>query len=138
MTGKIYKYPNKCSFCKEQYQTHNKKGLYCSNKCQQDHAFDQRYKAWLEGSLETYSRWLRRALGRLHGYKCSECKIFEWNSKSIVLEVEHIDGNSQNNSISNLCLICPNCHSQTPTYKARNRGNGRHARRIRYANGQSY
>ncbi|WIM86214.1 hypothetical protein PT015_14985 [Candidatus Mycobacterium wuenschmannii] len=42
------------------------------------------------------------------------------------------------NRRENLRLICPNCDSQLPTYKARNRGSGRHYRRQRYANGQSY
>lgn len=60
------------------------------------------------------------------------------NGKDIVLELEHKDGNSQNNSKENVCLICPNCHSQTPTYKGKNKGNGRHSRRKRYAEGKSY
>ena len=47
------------------------------------------------------------------------------------LELEHIDGNAYNNSESNLSLLCPNCHSQTPTYKAKNKGNGRVERRER-------
>ena len=54
------------------------------------------------------------------------------------MELEHNDGNSQNNSLDNLSLICPNCHSQTPTYKGANKGNGRHYRRVRYAEGKSY
>jgi 5-methylcytosine-specific restriction endonuclease McrA len=54
------------------------------------------------------------------------------------LQLEHKDGNSENNKPENLCLLCPNCHSQTPTYGAKNKGNGRHYRRIRYAQGKSY
>ena len=38
----------------------------------------------------------------------------------------------------NLRLVCPNCDSQLPTYKSRNRGSGRHSRRQRYRDGQSY
>lgn len=41
------------------------------------------------------------------------------------MELEHIDGNSENNDLSNLTLLCPNCHSLTSTYKGRNIGNGR-------------
>jgi ssDNA-binding Zn-finger/Zn-ribbon topoisomerase 1 len=40
----------------------------------------------------------------------------EWNGKSIVLEIDHIDGNSENNSPENLRFICPNCHSQLLSY----------------------
>ena len=69
---------------------------------------------------------------------CYTCGITEWSGKEIVLELEHVDGDSSNNAEENLSLICPNCHSQTSTYKNRNKGNGRHARRERYAQGLSY
>ena len=54
------------------------------------------------------------------------------------MELEHKDGNSSNNSLDNVCLLCPNCHSQTDTYKNKNKGNGRHYRRLRYSEGKSY
>ena len=59
--------------------------------------------------------------------KCSICGWCEENTytKSIPLEVEHIDGNPYNNSPENVTLICPNCHSLTKTYKGANKGNGR-------------
>lgn len=128
-----------CGHCKKEYTPgRNTMGKYCSNQCQQDHSFHQRYEAWLNGHVESSPTWLKRALLKLHGHSCSICKLAVWNDQPIPLETEHKDGNSENNSISNLCLICPNCHAQTPTYKARNRGNGRHFRRVRYAAGQSY
>ena len=52
--------------------------------------------------------------------KCNHCGIGEWNSKPIVLELEHKDGNNTNNSRENLECICPNCHSQTTTWRGRN------------------
>jgi predicted HNH restriction endonuclease len=55
-----------------------------------------------------------------------------------VLELEHKDGNGENNDLKNICLLCPNCHSQTATYKNKNKGNGRHYRRKRYSEGKSY
>ena len=51
--------------------------------------------------------------------------------------LEHIDGNSENNSLDNLKLLCPNCHSLTPTYKNLNKGNGRFKRMERYNKGKS-
>lgn len=48
------------------------------------------------------------------------------------LEVEHIDGNFENNSEENLTLLCPNCYSLTPTYKGANKGNGRKERKKYY------
>lgn len=51
---------------------------------------------------------------------------------------DHVDGDSGNNARPNLRLVCPNCDSQLPTFKARNRGKGRAWRRQRYADGKSY
>lgn len=49
--------------------------------------------------------------------KCAECGIgSEWNGKALTLQLDHIDGNSENNALENLRLLCPNCHTQTPTY----------------------
>lgn len=53
-------------------------------------------------------------------HKCLECGISEWNDKPIILELDHIDGNNTNNKRENLRCLCPNCHSQTETWK---RGN---------------
>lgn len=55
-------------------------------------------------------------------YKCSICGINKWLNQDIPLELDHIDGNKYNNDISNLRILCPNCHALTPTYRARNIG----------------
>jgi len=51
---------------------------------------------------------------------CEECGISEWNDKPLTLEVDHIDGDGSNNELTNLKILCPNCHSQTPTWRGRN------------------
>jgi hypothetical protein len=43
----------------------------------------------------------------------------------IVLEIDHIDGNNQNHSLDNLRYLCPNCHSQTSTWRGRNKNTGK-------------
>lgn len=48
--------------------------------------------------------------------KCEICGISEWNGKPLVMQLHHIDGNNKNNSLENLQLLCPNCHSQTENY----------------------
>ena len=54
--------------------------------------------------------------------KCSICGISEWNGKTIPLELDHIDGNPKNHNLKNLRIMCPNCHSQTETFRAKNIG----------------
>jgi len=54
-------------------------------------------------------------------YKCNECEISEWNNKKISLELDHINGIHTDNQIGNLRLLCPNCHSQTPTFRTKNK-----------------
>lgn len=58
-------------------------------------------------------------------YMCEMCGISTWSNLPLTLELDHMDGNSSNNKPENVRLLCPNCHSQTPTFKNRNYGNGR-------------
>jgi hypothetical protein len=52
--------------------------------------------------------------------KCEICGITEWNNLPISFELHHIDGNRTNHCLENLILVCPNCHSQTDTFRAKN------------------
>ena len=56
-------------------------------------------------------------------HKCFICNNTEWLDKPITLELDHIDGNHNNNVRTNLRFICPNCHSMTVTWKGRNINN---------------
>lgn len=58
-------------------------------------------------------------------YKCSKCGLDSWQGESIVLDLDHINGNNRDNRLANLRYLCPNCHSQTDTFKGRNKNNGR-------------
>lgn len=49
--------------------------------------------------------------------RCVLCGLEgEWNGRSIVLQLDHINGKSTDNRIENLRMLCPNCHSQTDTF----------------------
>jgi len=52
---------------------------------------------------------------------CDNCGISEWLGKPISLELEHINGNNTDNRLDNLKILCPNCHSQTPTFRRKNK-----------------
>lgn len=57
-------------------------------------------------------------------FVCSECDIGpEWNGKELVLQLEHKNGVNNDNRLENLTFLCPNCHSQTSSYSAKNRRN---------------
>ena len=58
----------------------------------------------------------------LKEYKCECCGISEWNGKPLTLQLHHINGIHNDNRLSNLQLLCPNCHSQTENFGTRGRG----------------
>ena len=61
---------------------------------------------------------------------CNKCNLSEWLGKKIILELEHIDGNHYNNERNNLEMLCPNCHSLTPTWRGRNKRNNLNRNKI--------
>ena len=73
-----------------------------------------------DSSMLKSKRAVRDYILRTREYKCETCGIVEWQGTALRLEVHHVDGNSSNNSDSNLQLVCPNCHSQTPNYQSKN------------------
>lgn len=52
--------------------------------------------------------------------KCEVCGISEWLGSPIVCELHHINGDTADNRIENLQILCPNCHSQTDNFRKRN------------------
>jgi len=119
-----------CLQCKApfKFKGHSYDHKYCDNKCQAQHSRAQRLEEWKNGkawNTRNIPGWIKDQNGFLaqrDGYKCSECGIKgTYNSKPLVLECDHIDGVPTNHKPSNLRLLCPNCHSQTETFKGRNK-----------------
>lgn len=77
------------------------------------------------------SKILRDHLIAQVGNRCSRCGWAEVNPTSgkVPLTVDHIDGDPTRSTPDNLAVLCPSCHSLTPTYGALNYGSGRDARK---------
>jgi len=105
-----------------QYRTKQSNGFYCSNKCQWSHKREERIEDWKRGDFEAcgkngrLDRLVRKHLLEMAEYRCSECG---WNK------------DADNCRPENLRVLCPNCHSLTPTWKALNSGNGS-KKRLKY------
>ncbi|CAN7624123.1 HNH endonuclease [Mycolicibacterium frederiksbergense] len=116
---------------------------YCSNVCQAAARRSASTKLWLEsGDAWVDGRrghYVRAYLAEAQSGCCAICNsASSWQGLPLTLVLDHIDGNPDNNRRDNLRLVCPNCDSQLPTYKSRNRGSGRAFRRQRYAEGKSF
>lgn len=78
----------------------------------------------LAGNVPTYGygRLKQRLLrAGIKENRCEKCGISEWNGEPITIELDHADGNRYNHKLENLRMLCPNCHSQTPSYRGRNK-----------------
>jgi 5-methylcytosine-specific restriction endonuclease McrA len=108
-------------------RTHMNK--YCNNICQGEHKFiTETLLKFKKGEIVT-RRTLHKCLKHTYGYKCVGCgNEGLYNNKPLSLQLDHIDGDAGNNIPNNLRLLCPNCHSQTDTYVAKNKGKGRQSR----------
>ena len=122
-----------CLNCNQKISSKNK---FCSNKCQKEYEYKNYIERWksnqetgLRGEYQI-SMHIKTYLFKKYNNKCARCGWGKVNpyTKNIPLEVEHIDGNYQNNSEENLILLCPNCHSLTETYKGANINHGRKQR----------
>ncbi len=114
---------------------------YCSNKCQQQYAYEQFVANWRAQSLRKNnivtsvngSNYIRRYLIQKYNESCSLCG---WNMRHPVtgvvpLEVDHIDGDATNNLEDNVRVVCPNCHALTVNFRNLNKGKGRIGRKTR-------
>lgn len=119
-----------CTNCgKLNIDKRNTLSKYCSNKCQKEFEYKQKVDLWLNGLEVGYTgkskqlkKFVRNWLFETRGCKCEICG---WNKKhpidnKTLVEIDHIDGNAENCLPSNLKILCPNCHSLTPTFRARN------------------
>lgn len=81
-------------------------------------------KEYLSNNIKITSYNLKNKLinENIFDKKCNSCGLTHWLNKPIPLELHHKDGNKFNNNLSNLELLCPNCHAFTNTYRTKNIG----------------
>lgn len=116
------------------------KRKYCTNACQVEKRQKDLLEYWLStGELDNYTggnsghtphnEYTRNYLLLRQNNSCAECGTSPiHNGKPLVFVLDHIDGDPTNHTPGNLRLICPNCDSQSPTFKNRNKGKGRRSR----------
>lgn len=83
--------------------------------------WDKKYNAMTFEELGISNK--RRRVFEEQNHCCAKCGISHWFGLPISLELEHKDGNNENNSRDNLEGLCPNCHSLTDTWRGRNKPN---------------
>jgi hypothetical protein len=112
-----------CEFCSQSFGAVNKTVRFCSTICYISHKWEKEtIPKILNGVAGKKS--LKKYLLETRENQCSSCSLSEWMGQPLTMDMDHIDGNSSNNTLENVRLLCPNCHSLTPTYKAKNIGNG--------------
>lgn len=119
-----------CLHCnKENFVKRNNANKYCNNICQANFQLEHdTLPKFYEGKISN-RRTLHRILKYLHGYICMLCdNTGVHNEQPLALQLDHVDGDAGNNIPINIRLLCPNCHSQTETFSAKNKGNGRQFR----------
>jgi predicted nucleic acid-binding Zn ribbon protein len=105
-----------CIYCGKPIGRNSSK--YCSAECQSLFNFQIIIKKIENGEVVS-SRSLRKYLMIKYDNKCQKCGWGMPNptSKTVCLDMHHIDGDANNNVLSNVEILCPNCHSLTNTYK---------------------
>lgn len=123
-----------CKHCGKTFISYiRRNAVYCSTLCAQqarkvspaifseiESGSDLRH---ISDCFVTRHSWFKKYLIYKHGEKCMRCgwKVLNTFTGKVPIELEHKDGNCDNDNISNLELLCPNCHSLTSTYKGANK-----------------
>ena len=101
---------------------------YCSRKCFRD-SENQKIEEIIEkGEYVTVNGWsntLKKYVIKKRGHRCEHCDNSKWLGEAIPLNLHHKNGDAMDNNLSNLELVCLNCHGLTPNYGAKNKNSTR-------------
>lgn len=74
-----------------------------------------------EFSIQSHQLKNRLIKENIFQHMCYVCGRSNWEGQVIPLELDHVNGDHGDNSLSNLRLVCPNCHAQTSNYRGKNK-----------------
>lgn len=130
ITNKRKKKIRYCLYCNKELTT--KQNIFCCIDCASLYQSKLKYQHFLDNPdnycYSTYNprKYIREHILQEQNYKCDICGCEQiHNNKPLVFILDHIDGNAANNYRNNLRMICPNCDSQLPTYKSKNKSSAR-------------
>ncbi len=112
----------KWGFSYEAYKSAARRGEITLWKSMCSYSLDE-LLAFLSGkrAIPSHRRLLRKAMvASGTPNRCACCKRSKWRGHPLALDLDHVDGDPWNNTIENLRLLCPNCHSITATWRGRN------------------
>jgi hypothetical protein len=114
----------KCLHCdKENIWSRQKINKYCNNICQGLFKWVTETIPRIEAGKCNGATSLKKYLVETRGAKCECCgQGTTWNNKLLVLQLDHINGDSDNNLPTNIRLLCPNCHTQTENFGSKGKG----------------
>lgn len=106
----------KCHHCGDPIPKGKRNKKYCSVECSRE-SEKEKVKIKIENDEVVSHKTLKKFLVETREEICAECGTGTiWNNKKLILQMDHIDGNMNNTILSNVRLLCPNCHTQTLTW----------------------
>ena len=109
-----------CKECGQAFASRSANPKYCSTACSNKGRTGIKYDGSREYDNTISLRKTRQTLIDLKGEICEMCGLGSiWNNEPLTLQIDHKDGNRKRNTLDNLRFLCPNCHSQTPTWGRR-------------------
>lgn len=107
------------------------KNKFCTRFCSSSHKHKEAYNDYLNNNDKYCNggyipKNFKDFFLNEQNNKCQICNIEpKWMNRELIFVIDHIDGDASNNKRENIRMICPNCDSQTETFKSKNKNSKR-------------
>lgn len=104
---------------------------FCCSECSSENIHKEAYKDFLENNDKYCTghytpKQFKDFFLKEQDNKCPICGNEPiWMGKKLTFVIDHIDGDCSNNKRKNIRFICPNCDSQTSTFKSKTKNSKR-------------